>query len=472
MQVRRWIFLMIFTLCCPVSICGAQGIDPFKTDALTTDAPQIPWQKPPDLTVTHTAARAAARVLPHKPLTLPEITDFALRNNPETRLAWYQAKEAAANVGQAKSAYLPDLDGGGGVQFSANVFASPTSASTTYGPNFSLSYLLLDFGTRANDVLAAQYALIAANLNQNNVIQQVILTVEQAYYSVLGQQALVKANRKSVVEAKASLNAAKALRANGMATIGDVYQAQGSLAQANLNLQTAQGNAEIALGQLTTAMGLPANTKLRLAPLQKPFEIKNIHEKIEELLADAERYRPDLLAAEAQVRESRAEVAAAKAAGWPTLTLNATAEPGGVFSNTNGTTTITSLTLSVPLFTGFSYTYSVKSAQAQLKAAEAARDQLNQQVQLQVWQAYYTLQTAEENLKMTAVLLESGAQANRQAVGQYKNGVGDILSVLTTQTTLANARVQNIQALLNWYTALAQLSAAVGILNASTLTHA
>ncbi len=441
--------------------------DPFHLGQRTTPTPQTYWEKPDNLTVTDTAAPLSATELPKKPLTLTEVTDFALCHNPSTSLAWYQAKAAAAQVGIAMSAYLPQITGGGGVQYTANVFSSPNSSQTTYGPNFSLSYLLLDFGNRSNTVLADEYAQIAANLNQNNAIQQVILQVQQAYYQVLGQQAVVSADEQSVKQAKTSLDAAEALRANGMATIGDVYQSQGSYAQANLDLQTAQGTYQTAQGQLATAMGLPADTSIPLAPLHNPPKIQQIEQAVPQLLALAKRDRPDLIAAEAQVRQSQAQLAATKASGLPTLTVTATAQPGGVFSNTTGTNTTAALTLSMPLFTGYSYTYSVKQAQAQTLAAQATRDQLNQQVQLQVWQAYFALKTAEQNVGTTEILLKSSLQAYNQAFGQYKNGVGDILSVLTTQATLAKARVQNIQAKLNWFVALAQLAAAVGTLNSS-----
>lgn len=441
------------------------AVDPFNTEDLTTLNPQTYWPKPANLTVTDIAAPQAAAELTNKPLSLAEITDFALRNNPDTRLAWYQAKEAAANVGIAESAYLPTLDGGGGVQYTANVFTQPNSSQTTYGPNFSFSYLLLDLGNRNNTVKAAKYAQIAANLNQNNAIQQVILQVQQAYYQVLGEQAVVAADRQSLKQAKTSLDSAQALRAAGLATIGDVYQAQSAYAQANLNLQTAQGGYQTALGQLVTAMGLPANIPIRLVELHNPPNTQKIAQNISQLLAAAKRNRPDLLAAEARVRQSQAELAAAKASVLPTLTVDATAEPGGLLSTTTGTEVTAALTLSIPLFTGFSYTYNVRQAQAQVQAAEATRDQLNQQVQFAVWQNYFALQTATQNIGATEILLRSSLQASEQALGQYKNGVGDILSVLTTQATLANARVQNIQAQLNWYVALAQLAAAVGTLN-------
>ncbi len=458
---------LMVTLAAAIFISQTQAMtmsDPFKIDDLATPNPQTYWLKPPDLLVDEAANTQAASCLPNKRLSLAEITDFALLNSPDTRLAWYQAKAAAANVGIAESAYLPQIDAGAEVQFTANVFTSPHSSETTYGPNFSLSYLLLDLGNRSNTLLATRYAQMAANLNQNNAIQQVILKVQQSYYQALGQQALVSANQLSVKQAKTSLEVANALRQSGLETIGDVYQAQGAYAQAILDLQTAQGNYQTSLGTLATAMGLPVNTPLKLMPLRTVRETAEMKQSINQLLVTAKHNRPDLLSAEAQVRQSGAELAATRASILPTLTLNATAEPGGVFSDTSGTNVTTELVLSMPLFTGFSYTYQVKQAEAQAKAAQATRDQLNQQVQSQVWQNYFALQTAKLNISTTQVLLKSSLQASAQALGQYKSGVGDILSVLTTQTTLAKARQQSIQANLNWYLALAQLAASAGTL--------
>lgn len=444
------------------------GLDPFHTAPLTAPDPQTNWSLPTPWVVPTTATEVALLQLPRRPLTLTEITDFALRNNPQTRLAWEQAKVAAAQVGITESAYLPKLDAGFAVGYSAMVFSKPNSSAITYGPNVSLSYLLLDFGNRSNTVLAAKYTLIAANLNQNNEIQQVILKVQEAYYQVLGQQSLVAANDLSLKQAKTSLDSAQALRQNGLATIGDVYQAEASYAQANLNLQTSRGNYQVARGQLATAMGLPADAPIQLVALQHPPKTQPITKTVSHLLNVAKANRPDLLAAEAKVRQSRAELSATRASILPTLAVSATMTPGNIFTNIHNATDIqATLTLSVPLFTGFSYTYQVREDQAKVSQAQASRDLLIQQVEYQVWQTYYALQTAEQNIGTTEILLKSALQANNQALGQYKSGVGDILSVLTTQATLANARVQNVQAQLNWFIALAQLAAAIGQLQSS-----
>src|SRR5690606_21926240 len=110
-----------------------------------------------------------------------------------------------------------------------------------------------------------------------------------------------------------------------------------------------------------------------------------------------------------------------------------------------------SLSLSVPIFTGFSNTYNIRQAEAQKEQAEAQYKLLNQQINLQVWQSYFDLQTAAKSIESSRSLLESATQAAKQAHGQYESGVGDILTVLSTQSTSSNARIQWIQAKLNWY---------------------
>src|SRR3982074_964488 len=93
--------ILCITICYAVSAHAALN-DPFNTDALTTSNPQTYWRGTTDLKINDTASQAAAHALSHKPLTLSEITDFALRNNPDTRLAWAQAKLAAAGLGNSQ----------------------------------------------------------------------------------------------------------------------------------------------------------------------------------------------------------------------------------------------------------------------------------------------------------------------------------------------------------------------------------
>jgi outer membrane protein TolC len=94
--------------------------------------------------------------------------------------------------------------------------------------------------------------------------------------------------------------------------------------------------------------------------------------------------------------------------------------------------------------------------------AEATRDQLFNQTELDVWQAYYDLQTAATGIATTKTLVQGATQTASVAAARYQSGVGNLLDLLTAQTDETNALVQSIQSQLDWYTALARLNFALG----------
>ena len=421
----------------------------------------------------YTSAASALDSAPHfeQPLTLVQLTDLALSNNPATKIAWAQVRSSEAGLELARAGYWPQLS----VDYSytrlkqVDFSGGANPAQNRYGPSIDLSYLLWDFGVRSGTADAAKYSLTAAQLDANQAVQDLILQVEQDYYQVLGLQALQDADLQSVQDASANLDAANQRKNTGLATLGDVYQAEAALAGAKLALQTAQGQLAASRGTLALAVGYPADSSVPLAPWETEITTNMPEQNIHDLLAQAQQARPELLASKAQEQAAVASLEAARAQGWPTLNLDANA--GRNTTDVSGQKTSTSaysagLTLSFPLFTGFANQAQSRQAQAALDVAQASDEQLVQTVQLEVWQAYQNMRTAAANLDTTDVQLKSAQQAADVVQARYKNGLDSILDVLSAQATLANARVQQVQARLNWFAALAAMGHAMGGLDA------
>ncbi|MGH7484795.1 MAG: TolC family protein, partial [bacterium] len=138
------------------------------------------------------SASAATAPDINQPLTLVQLTDIALGNNPQTQIAWATVRESQAGVALARAGYWPLITASYGYQRNkqVNFTGSSVGAQTRYGPSISLSYLLWDFGSRSGSLDAAKFALTAADLSNSQTMQDVILLVEQDYYQVLGLQAL------------------------------------------------------------------------------------------------------------------------------------------------------------------------------------------------------------------------------------------------------------------------------------------
>ncbi|MBI2225806.1 MAG: TolC family protein [Betaproteobacteria bacterium] len=176
---------------------------------------------------------------------------------------------------------------------------------TRYGPNVTLSYVLFDFGQRAANIEAANYRLLAANLAQNRVLQEVAFQVEQAYYRVLAFDYLVRASRESLTNFETALDAAQRRRSSGLATAGDEYRAETQVGQARLVLTRNEGELSKARGQLANAVGLPVNVTLELQAVSESPPVSEITQSMEALLEKAKANRPDLIAAEARARRTR-----------------------------------------------------------------------------------------------------------------------------------------------------------------------
>src|SRR5919199_906838 len=86
------------------------GSDPFKTMEKVSPAPEVPWEPREALPrVPVPAATPAPETA--APLTLAELTEYALRNNPRARQAWFAARAAAAGVGVEQADRLPQIAG-------------------------------------------------------------------------------------------------------------------------------------------------------------------------------------------------------------------------------------------------------------------------------------------------------------------------------------------------------------------------
>ena len=468
---------------------AATAFDPFSVETRTSPAPNLPWIPVgplPQVPAPEQMQRLPAEL--SRPVSLAELTEIALRLNVRTRQAWMQARVEAAQFGVDHSGVFPQVSGligyrtarpisgtsglpnntlidSSGRPATAAAGGQPYTHLSQIGPTLNLSYILFDFGKRAEDKAATEYRILAANLAQNRALQEVAFQVEQAYYRVLGLEQLVGASKGSLKNFETALDASRRRRESGLATAADFYRAETQVGQAQLVLSRNEGELSKARGLLAGTVGLPVDFPLQLQGMTARPPVSAITQSMEELLTNAKVSRPDLVAAEARARAARATARAESKASLPSVELSgqfarqfytdpATLVPQNAYS--------AGINLRIPIFSGFSETYRMRRREEEAKIAEAARDQLYTQTQQDVWQAYFDLQTAAAGIASSANLIKSAGQSADAAVARYGAGVGSLLDLITAQLDDTNAKVQEIQSHLDWYLALARLNFALG----------
>jgi TolC family type I secretion outer membrane protein len=406
-----------------------------------------------------------------KPLVLADVVDLTLCNNPQTRSLWVNARIQAANVGVGMSAYLPTLTAQGSA--SRNRSDSSGSPVNYNSRNASLTagYLLFDFGGRSATLENAKQLLVAANATRDATLQANFLTAVQSYYALLSARASVDALVVAEASAKESLAAAEARYSAGVATPADKLQAQTALSQARLNLITAQGGARSAQGTLANIMGFDASLPFSLQSLPESMPDPVAEQDIGKLIEDARQKRPDLQAAEAQIKAAEAQLTVTRATGLPTVSLAASTGYQNISGSPNINNSSIGVTLNVPLFTGTRNTYQNRAAELQVENKVAARDLLANQIALDVWKAYQTLLTNSQSLLAASDLVASAELSERMTLGRYKAGVANmsILDVLNAQSILASARQQRVAALYNFQASRLALVQAIGQLDLTRL---
>ena len=410
----------------------------------------------------------------NRKLHFNEVVIAALCNNPDTKAAYLSLIEQAATYASNYSSYLPNA--------AANIARSRTtsfaldsktsSVQSAYG--VSLSMLLYDFGQREFKLETAELSLFAAGHSYNATLQALISSSMQGYYSLLTAQYGVDVAKESERYARESYDAAKLRHKIGQVPLADELQAEGAYSQSLLTDESAQNTLALEKAALALLMGLPAATPIQVADIDKKSLAKDpFQDKIEVLINEAKLKRPDLLATRETLKAAEESLLALKRSDLATISATTNMDVGNNgphllnYSSTHDQAI--GITVSIPIFTGFSQTYSERAAE---KSLEAQRNELTKSelgVEQDVWNAWHNYETAKQSWKTSQVLFTSAVQLKDVALGSYKEGLGSILDVLNAESQYSSALQSQLQARYNLLTTRVALVDAVGVLDLNSM---
>lgn len=466
--MRKVIFktLMVW-LCLSPQWCWATFADPFVTERhISTSA----------IHFDGVALPCNAQPLPSS-LTLEDMIERVLCHDPQTRQAWAIAKAQAALVGETQAAYLPRLNASSSISGSRNSttyqqqdgYAS-SSHRRQFDNRLDLSWVLFDFGRRASAVRNARQLLIAANANQNRQLQETFVLAAELYYDALAAQRNAVAASEVTALAAENLKAASAKFAAGAAARSDRLQAQTAYSQANLTEVRAKGALRTSTGMIALRMGLSPNAAVQLTGNLEQRPDSHFIKSIDELLEQARRDHPSLIAAKAKLEAADALVEESLAAGRPTLSLVANMgevhihQSAQLNGDHHARDNSLGLQLTIPLFEGFQRNYQIRGARAQRESGHEELSNIEQQVSLELWIHYQALTIETRALEKTAEWLGQAQESLQVEQSRYRFGVGSMIELLNAMTAYATAEQQHISALSRWQVSRLKVAANLGSL--------
>src|SRR5262245_7737353 len=443
---------------------------------LAPSAVERPWTPPPQVAAGAAAVPTIAAVPdPERVYDLPELIDLALSANPATRLAWQQARAAAARVGIAESAWLPVLAvraAGGTARVEHRTATGPVF---TAGPSatslLTLQWTLLDFGRRAADDERAWQELLATNFQFNRTHQEVTFAVERTFYAYDASRARVEAAEATLASAVAVAQAADVRMAHGLATQTEVLLTRQERARAQFDLQAARRGVADTQAALAEALGIPPGAMPHTVLLGELPLPTGLSESVDATMDRAMASRPDLVSRLATLRARDAEVRRARAEFLPRIGL--TGSGGGTAGRFTPQHTDQTFSYAEPIysgylelpetpFEGFARENAVRAAEAGRGEAEAAITQLQLETLRQVWKSYADVQVALLQVDYAKALLDASQDAYASALTSYTSGLADILDTLAAERDLARARMTMIDSRAELLNSAAALAFAVG----------
>lgn len=404
------------------------------------------------------------------PLTLTDAVQTALRNNPMVGAAAYRTEAALARVGMAKAQTLPQIGvfGFAGKSQMGDIITSPPGVmpsgafaipgETGVTGSAGLMVPIFTGGRLSGSLRSAQASAKASASDQASVKLNTALATKAAYHKALLAQSTVGVYQDLVAQAQERERIAALAFKEGKIAKYDLLRNQSELADAQQQLNNAQRDAQMAMIELKTVLGVSQASDITLSD-QLAYE--PLKDNLDTYTALAIKSRPELAAARARVESAGSDVRATKGLYAPQVYGTAMEGVSAVSGNTQSGLTI-GVSMGITLVDGGERRAAVKEAQAMLAAMKQDERQSLLGVQQDVATAWTEAQTAEKNVELSNAAVVQAEEDYRVIRLRYEAGKAVNVEVLDALTSLVRAQNNRLMALYEHNIAKDNLSRAIG----------
>jgi outer membrane protein TolC len=388
-------------------------------------------------------------------LSLEDCINIALKNQVDVLVGRNNVDAAKSRATQATSEYFPT------VSVQNNTFrigSRSVLGSSRTGTALTVTQNIYDGGLREALVQGSRYGVVENESGLARAVQTVTFDVTRAYYEVLRARHLSDVAGASVKYNEGLRELVEARVEAGDAAEADVLPVEAELANARVNLLSAQNTVRTTTIQLQNTMGLSPQPAFDVQEADKPPETEI--RALETYVSAAVSARPDIQQGEAGVGAARASVKSSRISLYPQPTITGEYQHGVGGLRSNSAQVFGGITLDV--FNGNRNRAAYKGAKASQASAEERSKQVMKDVQAQVQEAYFNLTSAKERLAASDVGLAAAQKNYDVQEAKYKQGLAITLDMLNAELQVITAQTNAVQARYDYHIAIAQMEYAVG----------
>ena len=382
---------------------------------------------------------------------LEELVELALRENRDLRIAAANVRLARARYGITQAQRLPTVTASGTVR-EGDTFNNGSATGGAFSDSASASlgvtaYELDLFGRVASLNEAALQAYLSSEEGERAAKISIAATVGELWLQLAADKALLALAEDTVDVQSESLDLTRELFEAGVATELDVRRASASVETARAQAAQFAANVEQDLNALRLVVGADIPDGVYEAAKLDPAPVVSQVPVSQSSLILLK--RPDVQSAERDLMAANANVAAARAAFFPTISLTgsvgyASSELTDLFDGTGGWSFGPSISL--PIFDAGQRQANLDITRANREIAVATYEQAIQSAFRDTADALAVARTIDQRVAALSRLVEDTQKTLELSEERFRVGVDDYLSVLDSQQLYYDARQQLIRA--------------------------
>jgi len=408
-------------------------------------------------------------------LSIEEAIGVAFKNNKDIQIEDSKVSAAKAAILGARSEFLPKLNVSASYVHTGSVLSLPQTQSTKKDPGIFTGYRNDNkVGLELDQNIFSGQANIA-NLRQKQIklkIQEETLRarkldtefeVKRLYYGLLLARETERICQELLDQAKSHYEDVKKKYEQGTASRFDLLQSSVQVSKLMPELMKAKNAVDLIDAELKKLLDLKMqdSVALRDSFLYNPVEIKE-----SEFLKIAYLEKPEMTLMTLGVDVNKWSIEMAKAGHKPqvnaNLGYNYRSNDFGDMVNSRHNNWDAGISVSIPIFDGFSTKAKVDEARTRYTQAKLEKENLGEQIAVDIRRACLDLQKAQSVIGSQKDSIEEAKEALKIAEVRYENGEGTNLDVMDAQVSLSQVEKNLSEGIYDHLMAQAYLNRTMG----------
>lgn len=416
---------------------------------------------PPDWT-SGTASRSQAnatlpdwrQVVTDEPMR--RLVELALQNNRDLRVAALKIEKAQAQYQIQRADLLPKIDATGGAQMTRTPGKLTSSGnpvtSRTYSVGLGFSAFELDLFGRIQSLKdEALESFLATEASRRSVELSLVAEVATAYLSLAADREQLRLAQEILETEEASFEIVQQRFNFGVANELELSQAQTTVDTAKVNVATYTAKVTTDENSLSVLVGMPLSNEL--LPAKSLADVAPLTPMPAGLPSEVLTRRPDVLAAEHQLKAANADIGAARARYFPSIGITssvgfASSQVNDLFNSPAGAWSFVPQ-LTLPIFHSGAIRAGVKASEAERDIMVAQYEKTVQTAFKEVSDALAQSSSLEAQVMAQSSLVKATGKSYELSTLRYENGVDSYLTKLDSQRSFASSRQNLINARLS-----------------------